>query len=120
MMSQNGGGAGKSVSTTTNSNSPHPRCATDHPMKQGKGIRSNGVIVKFNNGEFLILPDCNTCHYMNQNIQFLFPFITLDGRRRRSGSRTAEDIIMTQGGLTQLLPLTIIGIVIEGKQGTRE
>jgi len=34
--------------------------------------------------------------------------------------RTAEDIIMTQGGLTQLLPLTIIGIVIEGKQGTRE
>ena len=90
MMSQNGGGAGKSVSTTTNYNSPCPRCATDHPMKQGKGKQSNGVIVKSNNGEFSLLPDCNTCHYMNQNIQCFFSFITLDGRKRRSCSKNSK------------------------------
>ena len=92
-MNQNWDGEGKShVSTTKKSNSPHLRsCASDHPMKQGKGKRSNGVIAKSNNGEFLILPDCsNTCHYMNQNIQCLFPFISLDVRRRRSGSKNSR------------------------------
>ena len=58
-MSQNWDGEGKShVSTTKKSNSPHLRsCASGHPMKQGKGKQSNGVIAKSNNGEFLILPD---------------------------------------------------------------
>ena len=58
-MSQNWDGEGKShVSVTKKSNSPHSHsCASDRPMKQGKGKHSNGVIAKSNNGEFLILPD---------------------------------------------------------------
>ena len=92
-MSQNWDGEGKShVSVTKKSNSPHSHsCASDRPMKQGKGKQHNGVIDKSNNGEFLLLPDCsNTCHYINQNILCLFPFISLDVRRRRSGSKNSR------------------------------